>query len=76
VDKNGIIRDAISYPVDGYIEVEVPSPLPPGINGGWYRWDSEAGTYVEVPELKPANDIEQRIVDLEAAIAAILGGAI
>lgn len=78
VDENGIIRDVIEFPHDGYMQVELDTPLPPGINGGWYRWDSEAGTYVEVPELKPADEheLEKRMADLEEAIAAILGGAI
>lgn len=74
LDENNIIRDAITYPVDGYIEVEVPGLFPAGINGGWYKWEN--GTYVEVPELKPMNELEQRVADLEAAIAAILGGAL
>jgi hypothetical protein len=51
LDKNNIIQDAISYPTDGYIEVEVDKPFPAGINGGWYKWEN--GTYVEIPELKP-----------------------
>lgn len=75
VDKNGIIRDVIEFPYDGYMQVELDTPLPPGINGGWYRWNAEAGTYEEVPELRPQDPLEQRIADIEAAIAAILGGA-
>jgi hypothetical protein len=51
LDENNIIQDAISYPTDGYIEVEVDKPFPAGINGGWYKWEN--GTYVEIPELKP-----------------------
>lgn len=76
LDENNIIRDVIEFPHDGYMQVELDTPLPPGINGGWYRWDSEAGTYIEVPELRPMNEVEQRIADLEAAIAAILGGSL
>ncbi len=70
LDKNNIIQDAISYPTDGYIEVEVDKPFPAGINGGWYKWEN--GTYVEIPELKPKGiDRElletalQRIAELE-----------
>jgi len=72
LDENNIIQDAISYPVEGYIEVEVDKPFPAGINGGWYKWEN--GTYVEYPELKPETEMEQRISDLEMAIATILGG--
>ena len=74
LDQDGIIRDVITYPYDGYIEVEIDGPLPAGINGGWYRWEN--GTYVEAPELRPKAPTEQRMADLEEAIAAILGGAI
>ncbi len=77
IDKDNIIRDAISYPVDGYAEVEIDGILPAGINGGWYKWEN--GTYIEIPELKPISpdeEMKQRIVDLEMAMAAILGGGI
>jgi len=76
VDENGIIRDVIEFPYDGYMQVELDTPLPPGINGGWYRWIAETGTYEEVPELRPEASLEQRIADIELAIAAILGGAV
>lgn len=67
LDGQNIIRDAITYPVDGYVEVEVSEPLPAGINGGWYKWENN--TYVEIPALKPVseNEMKQRIADLEAA---------
>lgn len=75
LDKNNIIQDAISYPTDGYIEVEVDKPFPAGINGGWYKWEN--GTYVEIPELKPKGiDRElletalQRISELEKHVDA------
>ena len=75
LDENNIIQDAISYPTDGYIEVEVDKPFPAGINGGWYKWEN--GTYVEIPELKPKGiDRElletalQRIAELEEHVDA------
>lgn len=75
LDENNIIQDAISYPTDGYIEVEVDKPFPAGINGGWYKWEN--GTYVEIPELKPKGiDRElletalQRIAELEKHVDA------
>ena len=77
LDENNIIRDAISYPVEGYIEVEVDKPFPAGINGGWYKWEND--TYVEIPELKPkGNDRElletvlQRVDASEQAILALM----
>ncbi len=77
LDENNIIQDAISYPTDGYIEVEVDKPFPAGINGGWYKWEN--GTYVEIPELKPKGiDHElldtalQRVDASEQAILAIM----
>jgi len=73
LNQDNIIVDAITFPVEGYIEYETDYPLPAGINGGW--WKFENGQPVEYPELKPETELEQRIADLEAAIAAILGGA-
>lgn len=77
INKNNIIQDAISYPTDGYIEVEVDKPFPAGINGGWYKWEN--GTYVEIPELKPKGidrelleTILQRVEASEQAILAIM----
>ena len=77
LDKNNIIQDAISYPTDGYIEVEVDKPFPAGINGGWYKWEN--GTYVEIPELKPKGidrelleTVLQRVDASEQAILAIM----
>ena len=77
LDKNNIIQDAISYPTDGYIEVEVDKPFPAGINGGWYKWEND--TYVEIPELKPKGiDREllemalQRVDASEQAILALM----
>ena len=74
LNQDNIIVDAISFPVEGYIEYETDYPLPAGINGGWWRFEN--GQPVEYPELKPETELEQRIADLEAAIAAILGGAV
>lgn len=76
LDSEDIIQDVIEYPHEGYVEVEIEGTLPAGINGGWFKWEN--GTYVEVPELKPVDkeaENEKRIADLEAAMAAILGGA-
>ena len=74
INQDNIIVDAITFPIEGYIEYETDYPLPAGINGGW--WKFENGQPVEYPELKPETELEQRIADLEAAIAAILGGAV
>lgn len=73
LNQDNIIVDAITFPVEGYIEYETDYPLPAGINGGWWRFEN--GQPVEYPELKPETEMEQRITDIEAAIAAILGGA-
>ena len=77
LDENNIIRDAISYPTDGYIEVEVDKPFPAGINGGWYKWEND--TYVEIPELKPKGidrelleTVLQRVDASEQAILALM----
>ena len=74
LNQDNIIVDAITFPTEGYIEYETDYPLPAGINGGWWRFEN--GQPVEYPELKPETELEQRIADLEAAIASILGGAV
>ena len=74
LNQDNIIVDAITFPVEGYIEYETDYPLPAGINGGWWRFEN--GQPVEYPELKPETELEQHIADLEAAISAILGGAL
>jgi hypothetical protein len=71
LNQDNIIVDTITFPVEGYIEYETDYPLPAGINGGW--WKFENGQPVEYPGLKPETELEQRIADLEATIAAILG---
>ena len=67
LNQDNIIVDAITFPVEGYIEYETDYPLPAGINGGW--WKFENGQPVEYPELKPETELEQRIADLENAIS-------
>jgi hypothetical protein len=56
VNQNSIITDAVSYPVEGYVEHETATNLPAGINGGW--WKLENGLLVEYPELKPKTESE------------------
>lgn len=64
-----IIVDAIEYPHDGYIEVELPvTHLPAGINGGWYRWDGTTATPDET--LRPI-DKDEEIESLKQAIAEL-----
>jgi hypothetical protein len=54
-----IIVDAIQYPHEGYIEVELPDViLPAGINGGWYRWNGT--NYLLDEELKRQADERDR----------------
>jgi hypothetical protein len=67
-----IIRDVIEYPHEGYIEVQLPFPLPIGINGGWWKWQD--GQLVECPELKPVDpeSLETRLAAAEDAILALL----
>lgn len=50
LNQDKIIQDAINYPHDGYIELDVET-LPVGVNGGW--WKYENGVLVEMVELNP-----------------------
>jgi len=75
LNQDNVITDAITYPVDGYIEYETEYLLPAGINGGW--WKFENGHPVEYPELRPEDDLRARIEEAEKAIielSMLLGG--
>lgn len=50
LDNDNIIRDAITYPVDGYVEYET-NLLPISCIGGWFKLENNE--IVEYPELKP-----------------------
>ena len=65
LDQNDIIRDAVDYQVDGYIEYETAYPLPIGFIGGWFKLEN--GIVVEVPELK----LKDENAELELAIAEL-----
>jgi len=68
LDADNIIRDVISFPYGDYIPVELPNPLPVGINGGWFRWDGETATPDET--LRPI-DKDEEIESLKQAIAEL-----
>lgn len=58
-----IIRDAVTYPTEGYTEVELDmTHLPAGINAGYYRWQ---GTYFYIDESLRPKDVEGDIRDLQ-----------
>jgi hypothetical protein len=77
LNQDNIIVDAITYPVDGYIEYETDYPLPAGINGGW--WKLEGGMPVEHLELKPKVydeeflELKKQVQDQAIALAVLLG---
>ena len=54
LNVNNVILDAIEYPHEGYIEVQLPdTQLPAGINGGWYKFTN--GSYTKDNTLYNAN---------------------
>jgi hypothetical protein len=66
-----IIRDIIEYPHEGYQEAEIQTPLPIGINAGYYRWQD--GQAVLDQALKDEVDKASRpadYVELEQRLAA------
>ena len=72
--NNDIIVDAIQYPVEGYVEVELTEThLPAGINGGWYRWDGEQPVFDEelYAQLNPVDETVLRLNALEAALGML-----
>lgn len=64
VQPNGVITDAIEYPHEDYIEVELQLPLPVGLTGGWFKLEDGTGRVVEHPELKP-KDKDTEISELK-----------
>ena len=68
LDGDNIIRDVIDFAHEGYTPVELPFPLPIGINGGWYRWDGT--TAIPDETLRPI-DKDEEIESLKQAIAEL-----
>jgi len=68
IKLNGdIIVDAIQYPEDGYVEVDLPeTQLPTGINGGYYRWNGT--NYMLDENLKKAQDEQEKVRIIEQYI--------
>lgn len=58
VDGNKIIRDCIEFKYDGYIEADLPTPLPIGLFAGYYRWQN--GSIVLDQTLKDEVDKQNR----------------
>lgn len=63
-DDNAI-KDVVENPHENYVEVQLETPLPAGINGGWYKLID--GVLVEFPELKPKDESD----DLHLALAEL-----
>lgn len=62
LNKDNIITDIVEYEANGYILVDISTPLPSGINGGWYMWNGVEA--ILIPELKEAevnNQIQNAI---------------
>ncbi|GAN11030.1 hypothetical protein MAM1_0453c10582 [Mucor ambiguus] len=85
VDSENIIRDCIEYPYDGYVQVDLPTPLPMGINAGYYRYqngnvtlDEALKAEVDKQNNPPGyNELENRIDLMQKALDdVILGGAL
>lgn len=76
VRSDGIVTDAITYPVEGYIEYETNDPLPNGFIGGWFKYVD--GKIIECPELKPKTEsvgleeLKQTIATMQDAIDTIV----
>lgn len=71
VDNNDFIRDCIEYQHDDYKQIELNTPLPVGLIGGWFKFEN--GQIVEHPELKPLpepdyTDLDLRITETELAV--------
>lgn len=60
-----IITDLITYPYGNYQEVELESPVPAGINAGWYRWNGTEAVFDET--LKPVEE-EDNIIEGEVIV--------
>ena len=60
-----VITDVITYPYGSYQEVEMESPVPAGINAGWYRWNGTEAVLDET--LKPVEE-ESNIIEGEIIV--------
>lgn len=61
--ENGKITDIITYPHEGYTEIELPAPLPVGIIGGAYELRDNLVIY------RPEWDENEKIRHLEEQLA-------
>ena len=77
IDTNNVILDAIEYPYEGYIDVQLSdTQLPAGINGGWYKFAN--GSYTKDDILYNANvstQVAKAKEDGREEIRAIVRGA-
>jgi hypothetical protein len=64
-DKENRVTDVITYPVDGYVEIEATLPLPPSVIGGTY--ELFGGTFVYRDDW----DTTAKISTLEEQISAL-----
>jgi hypothetical protein len=61
IDTNKI-TDVIEYAHDGYIEIQLETPLPSKILAGCYKLESGSAVYIE------SWDKDQKIIDLETEL--------
>ena len=75
VSPNNVITDAIDYPYEGYVEVQLPDiQLPAGINGGW--WNLVNGELVEIVELNPNTIVNQIQSAIDEYTLELINGGI
>jgi hypothetical protein len=74
LNQDNIITDAVSYPVDKYVEYETEYPLIAGINGGW--WKLVCGMLVEIVEKNPTTIANQVQSAIDAYTLELVDGGI
>lgn len=65
------IRDICDVSANGYIEVQLNTPLPSNICGGCYKWENDSVIYVEAWDIN-LKQLEDKISILETENADLL----
>lgn len=68
VGKDGIIKDALTYPYADYIKYD--GEIPDGVYGGWHKYEN--GEIIEHPELKPEDPFQIQLEELKKSNAELI----
>lgn len=71
------IVDCITYPYRDYTKVEIPTPLPDGLIGGWHKWDGEQPVFdqAKYDQINQVDELRAAVEAAEARAESVLNEA-